>query len=223
MTQQKKMQSNILTIIAPAYQEKSYNMVFIDSMLNQTRQGGWKAVCIHNGEVEPDSGFRFHNQRLKNTFPLDCVQYINLHKINDYRFDFYNSEKNTGNWGTANRQWVIDNCDTEYILQTSVQDYWLPQAMEYIIGTLEKNKPDILIWNSINHLVGPCQVLNSELEWSKVDWGNFCIRTDIAKKVGINHGDAYCADWGFIVDVLQSGLVDKNKIMKLPYILTIHN
>lgn len=201
------MQSNILTIIAPAYQEKSYNMVFIDSMLNQTRQGGWKAVCIHNGPADNDSGFAYRCKEL----------------LDDKRLRFKSSLENTGKYGCNNRQWCIDTCSTEYILQTSVQDYWLPQAMEYIIGTLEKNRPDILIWNSINHLVGPCQVLNSELEWSKVDWGNFCIRTDIAKKVGINHGDAYCADWGFIVDVLQSGLVDKNKIMKLPYILTIHN
>lgn len=213
MTQQKKMQSNILTLVAPAYQEKSYNMVFIDSMLNQTKQDGWKAVCIHNGEATPESAFRKKAVELYNRIQRD----------NDNRWVIEESKENTGKYGCDNRQTIVDTCDTEYILQTSIQDYWLSQSMEYIIGTLEKNKPDILIWNSINHLVGPCQVLNSELEWSKVDWGNFCIRTDIAKKVGINHGDAYCADWGFIVDVMQSGLVDKNKIMKLPYVLTIHN
>lgn len=209
MTQQKKMQSNILTLVAPAYQEKSYNMVFIDSMLNQTKQDGWVCEVVHNGPFDIGSDFeeRMHSKYVARNMNIILSA----------------SESNTGNWGTANRQRAIEECDTEYILQTSVQDYWLPQAMKYIIGTLEKNRPDMLLWNSINHLVGPCQVLNSELEWSKVDWGNFCIRTDIAKKVGINHGDAYCADWGFIVDVLQSGLVDKNKIMKLPYVLTIHN
>lgn len=206
MTQQKKMQSNILTLVAPAFQEKAHNMVFIDSMLNQTRQDGWKVVCYHNGRPE-DNGV-----------------YMSRAAFNDNEsIHFTWSDENTGNYGCNNRQTAIDNCDTEYILQTSIQDYWLPQAMDYIVKTLERTKADIVIWDSINHLVGPCQVLKSELEWSKVDWGNFCIRTDIAKKVGINHGDAYCADYGFVLDVLQSGLVDEKKIIKLPYILTIHN
>lgn len=208
MIQQKKMQSNILTLVAPAYKETIYNMPFIDSMLVQTQKDAWKALCIHNGPW--------------GKCPTLKEKLSVANQASTGRILFSASPINTGNWGTANRQQAIDECDTEYILQTSIQDYWLPQAMEYIIDTLEKNKPDVLIWNSINHLVGPCQVLDSQLEWSKIDWGNFCIRTDIAKKIKIKQ-DQYCADWFFIQDALQSGLVDKNKIMKLPYILTIHN
>lgn len=199
------MQSNILTLIAPAYQEKYYNMAFVDSMLNQTKQDGWDVICIHNGPVG-DGDFWSKGHRLVRS-----------------NFTFTTSLDNTGNWGIANRQQAITECDTEYIIQTSIQDYWLPQAMEYILKAIERYTPDLIIWDSINHLVGPCKVLESKLEWARIDWGNFAIRTEIAKKVGINHGDQYCADWLFIQDVINSGLVDEKKILKIPYILTIHN
>lgn len=206
MTQQKKMQSNILTIVATAYQEKYYNMAFVDSMLNQTKQDGWEAKCIHNGK------------------PEEISSYIKKAVTVDYSHVWFTwSDENTGNYGCKNRQWAIENCDTPYIIQSSIQDYWPPQAMEYIIKAIERYNPDLIIWDSINHLVGPCKVLESKLEWAKIDWGNFAIKTEIAKKVGINHGDQYCADWLFIQDVLNSGLVDEKKILKIPYILTIHN
>lgn len=201
MTQQKKMQSNTLSIIATAHKEKKANRVFLQSMDMQTCQKGWNAYVWQNG---------MRGDLLDSVCDTESVQYKN-------------SDTDTGNWGTANRQRAIDECVTDYIIQTSIQDYWLPQSIEYILKAIERHSPDLIIWDSINHLVGPCKVLESALEWSKIDWGNFAIRTDIAKAVGINHGDQYCADWLFIQDVLNSGLVDEKKILKIPYILTIHN
>lgn len=187
----------LITIVATAHKEGKWHRPFIHSMKAQADQNFWAEV-IHNG-------------------PMDETWHT------DGNIDVSDTPTNTGNWGTANRQQAIEECDTEYIIQTSVQDYWLPQATEVINNILKEKKPDILLWNSINHLVGPCQVLDSQLAWSKVDWGNFAIRTEIAKKVGIQHGDKYTADWLFIQDVLNSGLVGKDKIIKCTAILTIHN
>lgn len=185
-----------LTFVAVAHEEDKWHRPFIQSMKAQTNQSFWAEV-IHNG-------------------PMNETWHT------DGNIEVEDTPTNTGNWGTGNRQRAIDECDTDYIIQTSVQDYWLPQAVEYILKGLEQD-PDILIWNSVNHLVGPYQVMDSQLAWSKVDWGNFAIRTDIAKKVGIQHGDKYTADWLFIQDVLNSGLVDRNKILKMNALLTIHN
>ncbi len=198
-----------VTFVATAHNEFPSNRVFIDSILNQTQkvsEGGWKAVVWHNG----DWGHADHH-----TWNFKCDGFT-------HQPEYKCSETDEGNWGTKNRQEAINECDTDYIIQTSVQDYWLPQAVEYILKGLETS-PDILVWNSINHLVGPCQVLDAQLAWSKLDWGNFAIRTDIARKVGINHGDKYTADWLFMQDALNSGLVDKSKILKINAVLTIHN
>jgi hypothetical protein len=187
-----------LTIVATAFNEKWQECIFVPSMLNQTCQD-FEAIVFHNGPSERDMGDEF--------LGLQNIRYME-------------SPVNTNCWGAHNRQKAIEDCTTDYILQTSIQDYFLSQAVEYIQRVLVE-EPDLVLWNSINHLVGPCQVLDSKLEWSKLDWGNFCIKTSIAKEIGINYPTEYCSDWLFIQDCLRSGLL-KN-IKKINGVLTIHN
>lgn len=195
------MSKPLITFVACAHNEPEHDRAFIHSIICQTNQD-FKALVFHNG----------HNLDMLSDMMVSCEGRENIW--------YKQSDSDTGNWGTVNRQTAIQECDTDYIIQTSVQDYWLPQAVDFILRGLE-SKPDILVWNSINHLVGPCQVLDAALEWSKLDWGNFCLKTSIAKDVGINHGTTYCADWNFINDCINKGLIKTAK--KTPYILTIHN
>lgn len=191
----------MITYIATAYNEVRHNRPFIESILNQT-DSEWEAVIYHNG---PNPEMR---------------EYIEGYK--DDRLVYMESDVNSGNWGTKNRQHGIDLCDSDYIIQTSVQDYWLPQANEYINKCINSNnRPEIVYWNSINHVVGPCLVLDGQLAWSKCDWGQFALKTWIAKKVGIQRGDVYCGDWAFMEDVLKSGYI-KNTV-KINGVLTCHN
>lgn len=192
------MNNPLITFVATAHNEPEYDRAFVTSMLAQTCQN-FHATVFHNGQNN------------------DFCDYIRDLKVSNIEYN--ESEIDTGNWGTANRQTAIDECTTEYIIQTSVQDYWLPQAVEYILKGLE-SKPDMVIFNSINHLISPCNVLNAQLAWSKIDWGNFAIRTDIAKQIPIRQSE-YCADWLFINDAIQKGLIKTAK--KLDNILTIHN
>lgn len=186
----------LMTFCAMAHNEPTHNRLFIDSMLSQTNRN-WQAIVFHNGP----------NEELPKL-------------LTDPRFTYMQSEEDTGQWGTINRQWCIDNCDTKYIIQTSVQDYWLPQAVEMMHKALVQD-PDIVLWNSINHLVGPCRVLEAELAWSRVDWGNFAIRAGIAKRIGIQHGTQFTADWLFIKDCIEEQLL--RKIIRQPFVYTIHN
>jgi hypothetical protein len=199
----------LITFIAPAHNEPEYDRVFVTSMLAQTCQE-FHAVVFNNGPDEEhiDSWIIDQNVGWSEEYS-DHIQ-------------FKKSVTDSGNWGTKNRQTAIEECRTEYIIQTSISDYWLPQAVDIITKALQANPDsDILVWNSINHLIAPCRVLDAELAWSKLDWGNFAIRTSIAKEVGINHGHTYCADWNFITDCLNKGLI--KKAIKLQDILTIHN
>lgn len=188
-----KQNKPLITFVACAYLEREYNRAFIDSMQMQTSQE-FEAIIWHNGPIE--------------------LPWWSSEKI-----QFKQSLINAGKYGCDNRQQSIKECDTEYIIQTSVQDYWLPQAVHFILQGLEE-KPDILIWDSINHLVGPCKVLDAQLTWSKLDWGNFAMKTSIAKQLTIQ-GDQYCADWLFVKEAIDKGLIKSAK--KLPYVLTIHN
>ncbi len=196
-----------IIFIAPAYQEEIHDRVFVESILNQTNKN-YKAIVWHNGLNTSMSEWL---QDMNNGLYMETPGYV----------QYKESANNSGNYGCANRQQAIDECTTDYIIQTSVSDYWLPQAVEYILKSLEQS-PDLLIWNSVNHLVGPCQVLDSQIAWAKIDWGNFALRTDIARKVRIKQ-DQYCADWLYIQQLLAEGHIDTKKILKLNAILTIHN
>src|SRR4051812_5913354 len=102
----------MVTFIAPAFNEKSEAYIFIGAMLCQSNPN-WKAIIYHNG-------------------PNKWLRYF-VDSFADPRFIYKESETNTGAWGTYNRIDALNNLvDTEYIVQTSIQDYWLPNAVETI-------------------------------------------------------------------------------------------
>ena len=158
------MSEPIVTFVACAHMEQRHNRPFVEAMLNQI-DTNWKAIVYHNGP----------NANMKKW----------VESYYDERLIYIESDIDEGNWGTANRQRAIDICTTSYIVQSSIQDYWLPQASKYINETIAKHDPQIMVWDSINHIVGPCLKLDGQLAWSKCDWGQFALKTWIAKKVGI--------------------------------------
>lgn len=200
------MNKPLVTFVACAHNEPIHNRVFVDSILNQIDKN-WYTEVWHNGE----NSFMWKDI-------IERVKIEDSHKSTNLVFKYSNSDR--GSWGTFNREQAIQECTTDYIIQTSIQDYWLLQATASINSILQEQKPDLLIWNSINHIVGPCKELDAKIEWGEIDWGNFAMRTDIAKQIKIKHGQ-YCADFFFVAEAVERGLV--KKVLKLPLILTIHN
>lgn len=192
------MTDNLL-FIAPAYNEQPWQIPFIDSMIAQ-RDTGWDAVVFHNG-------------------PSDTMR-TRIAVIGDSRLQYEESSSDSGQWGTMNRATAIRYiAENGYIVQTSVQDYWLPHAVQMIRQQMA-TQPSIITWDSINHLTGP-GVLQCELAWSKVDWGNFALRVDIAKELGIQRPTEFCSDWYTIQEGLNRGYFTDR--IHIPFVLTIHN
>lgn len=196
----------MITFIAPAFNENP--LVFIGSMLCQTNKN-WKAIIYHNG---PNNGLK------------EIID-----KLNDDRFVYIESKENTGAWGCYNRIDAVNNMvDTEYVIQTSIQDYWLPNSVDYI---LRHSEIDFIYWNSINHLdayadgkllfIGYDRIMDTIPAGGYMDWGNFAVKTAIAKNLGITNPEDMGADGLFINALMASGLC-KTKL-KLNNVLTIHN
>ncbi len=206
----------MVTFIAPSFDEQFDPYVFIGSMLCQKNRG-WKAIIYNNGpnpwlrsvvESAEEKRYRYHPW-LK----------MLVESFNDNRLIYRESPKNTGGWGCYNRQDALDNIvDTEFVVQTSIQDYWLPNAVDEI---LKNGDHDFVYWNSINHLASYERILNAMPTPMYIDWGNFAIRTSIARQIGIQHPEEFQADALFVKDCIASGLIRKPK--KLDKILTIHN
>ena len=191
-----------ITFIACSFDESFYNRQLIDSLMMQT-DPNWKVIIYQNGAS------------------AEMREWVS--RYNDPRVIYLETESNNGN-GCINRLDAIYNhVDTEYVIQTSIQDYYLKWAVELILNRLVETKADICFWDSINHLSG-YEVLIAELKMSHIDWGNFCFPLEIAKKIGIPGIEVNTRredDWYTIARGLELGLLE-NKT-RIANVLTIHN
>lgn len=191
------MLRNMITFIAPAFNEPIERRPLIASLLKQTNPN-WEVIVYHNGP-NPEFG-----------------QWVESFK--DERILYKESPTNTGAWGCHNRQDALDYYTKGlFVIQTSIQDTYDSSIVEEILKLFDF---DILIWDSYNHLTGP-EPLICEMTPGRIDWGNACVRTDLARRAGILYPQEFAADWLFFKTILDvHPLV---YIRKIDRILTNHN
>lgn len=187
----------MVTFVATAYKETIDSYQFMSSLILQTNPN-WKCIIYCD---EP-------NEYIKNT--------VNF--FNDKRFTYYENSNPKKWWGHYNRHYSLYNLvDSEFIIQTSIQDYYTPNTVD-VIAHYTQNF-DFIYFNCIHNHVN-YDVLNSQPMIAKIDWGSFAIRTNIAKEVGYNHIEDSLGDGKFVEDCFRYRGLRHIKINK---ILTIHN
>jgi hypothetical protein len=187
----------MITFVATAYNETVDAYQFLSSLILQ-KDSRWKCIVFCDG---------------KNDFIENVVNVFN-----DERITLFYTEEPKGFWGHYNRKYALENLvDTEFIIQTSIQDYYTPNAVSEILNlTMDY---DFIIYNSIhNHL--DYNILDAYPIQSKIDWGMFAIRTDVAKIIGINNPEHSHCDGIFAEECFNFGGLKTFKIKK---VLTIHN
>ena len=114
----------MITFIAPTFNEIYEPYMFISSLLLQ-KDKRWKAIIYSNGQ---------------NTHCKAIVDHFN-----DKRISYKESIDNTGFWGCYNRIDALNNLvDTEYVCQTSIQDYFTPNAVSEILNNVGY---DLIYWD----------------------------------------------------------------------------
>lgn len=181
----------MVTFIATTFEEKNDAHVFLGSMLCQ-KNPNWKAIVYANG----------HNQYISSL----------ISNLQDDRITYKFSLENSGYWGCYNRIKALEHVDTKYVVQTSIQDYYLPNMVEELL----KRDEDLVYWNCLHNHFNH-ELLDTKLELDHIDWGSFAIKTCLDAK--INHPQSFGADGLFIREVVARG-VSTHKIEKT---LTIHN
>lgn len=187
----------MITFIATAYKEKEQCFSFISSLLCQT-DSRWKCIIYcdeYNSYIE-----------------YACSIF------NDSRIEIVYNEIASGFWGHNNRKYALDNLvDSEFIIQTSIQDYFIPITVNEILSV--KDQYDFIYYESL-HNHKNYDILNCIPIVNNIDWGNFAIRTNIAKKVGIHNIESSTCDGLFVESCMKYPFLRVHKINK---ILTIHN
>lgn len=187
----------MITFVATAYNEKHESYQFISSLILQS-DPRWKCIIYCDGP----------NQYIK-----DSVSFFN-----DNRITLIENETTKGKWGHPNRKVALETLvDTEFIIQTSIQDYYTPNTVSEILSV--PNEYDFIYYNSLhNHYQHA--VLYTVPIVDKIDWGCFAVKTDIAKQVGINNVNSDRCDGLFVQDCFKIPNLSSYKINK---ILTVHN
>lgn len=186
----------MITFIITSHRETNESHVFISSLLLQTNSN-WKCIIFNDG---------------KNDFIKKVIN-----QYNDDRISYYESDTPKGFWGHYNRKSALNLVQTEFLIQTSIQDYYIPTAVDEILNVTKNN--DLILFNCIhNHF--NYSVLSCSPRIGRVDWGSHAIRSEIAKKVGIRLPESSLSDGHFVLDCMSYPGIRYHKIEK---ILTVHN
>jgi len=147
---------------ATYYEQHDKAYTLIQSLLSQTADN-WKLTICSNAD--------------KSVYDL---------KIDDPRITIMCTETNTEFWGALNRKAFIDNqlLDDELLINTSVEDYYIPKLVEY----LNTRSEDFIMWDfSHHHFAYSTFFAITHPRVNKVDWGNFAIKGHYAKQVDMSN------------------------------------
>ena len=107
---------------------------------------------------------------------------------NDPRINFKHSKRRKQNYGHPNRKTMleeVDANDNDLILLTNEDNMYVPIFVEAMLKTAVKGVGFVMC--DILHSYIHFDVMKVELRVDHIDMGAFCVRSDVAKKVGFNH------------------------------------
>jgi Glycosyl transferase family 2 len=186
----------MITFIATAYKETVESHLFISSLLLQ-KDDRWKCIIYCDEK----------NDYIENV----------LKQFSTDKFSIIYNETPTGFWGHYNRIKALELVETDYVLQTSIQDYYLPNTVSELHNLM--NNYDFIFFNSLhNHF--KYNVLDSQPRRTQIDWGSFIVRTEIAKQINIENPKSDVCDGIFVEECMKYPNIRSAKIKK---ILTVHN
>lgn len=187
-----------VTFVAAAHNEVVETVPFIFSVISQ-HSDNWELLIYNDGP----------NPKLRN-----IVKDVNHPNIN-----YIERETNSGYWGHFNRKHALEELvTTDYLIQCSVQDYYMPYTLALFNKALEHDDFDIVYFDMI-HTRPIGGVIKTQLKECEIDWGSFFIKTKFAQQVGIdNPTHAHC-DGLFA----EKCLTFNPKVHKIDAVLLAHN
>ena len=202
-----------ITIVCVAYKRHTQIPVLIHSILCQSLHN-WKLHIIHDGyDQEMDDLLRPYQEK----YPEISCEFTPL-RHNDY--------------GHSLREIGIKKADTEYLMITNDDNYYVPEFLKLMFREITTNQLDILLCDMVHSHLKTGEGLNSYdpdqygflstfPKKFRVDIGCFIVRTELAKKVGFRD-KSFIGDGTFVEDIIEAA-GDSIKIGKLNKVLFVHN
>lgn len=201
-----------LTVICVAYRRYRNLPVLIHSFLAQTLQN-FKLIVIHDG---PDAEMEALLKPFREQHPGVI--------------DFCFSEQRYNDYGHTLRDIGIRLADTEYLLITNDDNYYVPKFLEYMFMPIQQQPeapPDIVFCDMVHSHLNPglrrqlpYNPFETRPERNGIDMGCFIARTALARQVGFRD-KGFAGDATYFEDLVRA--TGEPRIIKIPMTLFVHN
>lgn len=204
-----------LSIVAVSYERLGELKVFVQSVINQTRNN-WKLHVLHDGY---NADFCNIMEEYKRDNPKQISYECTKTRFNDY--------------GHSLREIGLEKATGEYILITNADNYYSPKGLEFINKAIVNNtsKPDIVMFDMVHSHANPGLRKAPRYSFFKViykrnfiDMGAAVVETSLAKRSGFAD-KSYSADATFFENILKKKLESGSRliVVKIPSVLLVHN
>lgn len=200
-------------MVCVAYKRYAQIPVLIHSMLCQSLHN-WKLHIIHDGyDEEMDNLLRPYHE-----------------KHPEIRYEFTPTRHN--DYGHTLREIGIHKADTEYLLITNDDNYYVPEFLKLMFREIDTHQLDMVLCDMVHsHLkmgegakryaADQYGFLSTRPKKFGVDIGCFIVRTQLAKQVGFAD-KSFIGDGTFVEDLIAAG-GESMKIGKINKVLFVHN
>jgi len=171
-----------ITIIVASYKGYSEIEVMINAFLSQKKQN-WKMIIGHDG---PDSKME---------------QIVSRYTKKHDNIMYFNSEKRMNLWGHNLRNMAMKMVDTEWLIHTNDDNYYVPTFTQEIDNTSRQGNVDVITYNCIHSYFNYIS-FKPMMKKSKIDMGQFAIKTKIANQIKFIESKP-SADGDFINEVVR--------------------
>lgn len=202
-----------LAIIAPTFnQMKCFLPAFVNCLISnieyENRLQKFKCddfVAYIGNDGESKDGTREYMQEIIKRYPENFI--------------YFETKERKNKFGHNVRQEALNMCNEEIVMFQNVDNLICCGAVKIITDIYKENKCDIII-NAIAHSYNNFEFFSGkEFAPNKTDFSNFSIRTELAKKIGIDV-NSYAADAVFCKKIKQ--VFTNLNVITINKILSIH-
>jgi len=193
-----------IEFIIPTYSRTDLLMTCISSIVGQTNPN-WTIHVVADCPPEEEQ--------------LKIANIAAYYQFDD-RIKFSVLQQRYNDWGHTPRQFGLDYATQEWVVMTGEDNYYAPTFVENFLSVV-RDDVNFVFCNMVHNWVKDDYIpISCEIEYGKIDIGNFMTRTFNAQKLRLKK-DIEQADYYFVEEYLAR--FNEAQIIKIDKILYVHN
>jgi glycosyltransferase involved in cell wall biosynthesis len=193
-----------IEFIIPTYSRTDLLMTCISSIVGQTNPN-WTIHVVADCPPEEEQ--------------LKIANIAAYYQFDD-RIKFSVLQQRYNDWGHTPRQFGLDYATEEWVVMTGEDNYYAPTFVENFLSVV-RDDVNFVFCNMVHNWVKDDYIpISCEIEYGKIDIGNFMTRTFNAQKLRLKK-DIEQADYYFVEEYLAR--FNEAQIIKIDKILYVHN